>query len=121
MAGTAELFLIMFHAEMKSSLEDAEELVAVYKKRFNKNEITSYVYNENEAFLAQEMAGIRGLIAQIEDFSAKDYREAEDVAALIEKRVHEKAELFENPEAVYRLVHRKIQKILAYIRLRPEE
>jgi hypothetical protein len=121
MPGTAELFLVMFHAEMKSSLEDAEDLVSVYKKRFNKDEITSYVYNENEAFLAQEMAGIRGIIAQIEDFSAGDYQSAEDTAAVIENRVHEKAELFENPEAVYRLVHRKIQKILAYIRMRPEE
>ncbi|MDR2177263.1 MAG: hypothetical protein LBP20_04370 [Treponema sp.] len=121
MSGTAELFLVMFHAEMKSSLEDAEELVALYKKRFNRDEITNYVYNENEAFLAQEMAGIRGVIAQIEGFSARDYRSAEDIAAVIENRVHEKAELFENPEAVYRLVHRKIQKILSYIGMRPEE
>jgi hypothetical protein len=106
---------------MKSSLEDAEDLAVIYKKRFNTDEITNYVYNENEAFLAQEIAAIKGIIAQIEGFSAGNYQSAEDAAAVIAGTVHEKSELFENPEAVDRLVKRKIQKILAYIEMGPEK
>ncbi|MDR1949908.1 MAG: hypothetical protein LBQ38_10995 [Spirochaetaceae bacterium] len=121
MPDNAELFLIMFRAEMESSLEDAEDLAAAYKKRFGRDEISSYVYNENEAFLAQEIAGLKGLIARLAVFSAKDFQTAEDMAAFIISGVHEKAELFENPEAVYRIVNRKVQKILVYIKMRQDE
>ncbi|MDR2741507.1 MAG: hypothetical protein LBB98_05045 [Treponema sp.] len=118
MVSKAELFIIMFKAEIENSLEDARALTELYEKRFKSEEITSYVYNENEAFLAQETSGLKGLLAMLDSLDAAKFSKAKDVADEIDNVIKRKVKDYEDPEAIYAIVSRKIKKILTYLNLR---
>jgi hypothetical protein len=113
-----ELFIIMFRAEIEHSLEDARVLTDLYKKRYKSEEISSYVYNENEVFLAQEIAGLGGLLVFLDSFDPAKFARAEDVASEIDTMVKQKVEEYEDPEVIYSIVSRKIKKILTYLNMR---
>jgi hypothetical protein len=105
----------MFKAELESSLEGIRYLAASYEKRFKGGEITSYVYNENEAFLSREIMSVQRFISYIESLSVDAYETTEVLVTAIENMVKKRAAESSDPEAVYRIVSRKIQKILAYL------
>jgi hypothetical protein len=121
MSGGAKLFLTMFHAELEGSLEDIRSLAAVYEKKFKGGEITNYVYNENEAFLSREIMSLRRFIAYIESVSVDAYKTVDGLVADIENVVKKGVTEFSDPEAMYQIISRKIQKILAYLEERPVE
>jgi hypothetical protein len=109
----------MFRAEIESGLEGIQYLAESCEKKFKGGEITNYVYNENEAFLARETAGLKRLLAYIDGFPAGEKTVAE-IALAIEDMVKKRAEEYEDPEAVYQLVHRKIRRIRGYLEELPE-
>jgi hypothetical protein len=118
MVSKAELFIIMFRAEIENSLEDARVLTDLYEKRFKSEEITNYVYNENEAFLAQETVGLKGLLVFLDSLNPAEFSKAEDVAFEIDDVIKRKVEDYEDPEAIYAIASRKIKKILTYLNMR---
>ncbi|MDR2071733.1 MAG: hypothetical protein LBP81_10005 [Treponema sp.] len=108
----------MFRAEIENSLEDIRVLVELYEKRFRGEEITSYVYNENEVFLAQEIGGLKGLLVFLDSLDPAKFSKAEDIADEIDTMIKKRVEDYEDPEAIYAIVSRKIKKILTYLNLR---
>jgi hypothetical protein len=118
MVSKVELFIIMFRAEIENSLEDVRALTELYKKRYRGEEITIYVYKENEAFLAQETVGLQGLLVLLESFDPAKFIKAEDVAVEIDTMVKQKVADYEDPEVIYAIVSRKIKKILTYLNMR---
>jgi hypothetical protein len=118
MVSRAELFIIMFRAEIENSLEDARVLIELYERRFKSEEITNYVYNENEAFLARETSGLKGLLALLDSFDPAKFSKAEDIALEIDSMIKRRVKDYEDPEAIYAIVSRKIKKILAYLNMR---
>jgi hypothetical protein len=110
----------MFRAEIENSIEDVTALADLYEKRFKSEEITNYVYNENEAFLTNEIAGLRSLLTYLETISTEKYSNAEELASEIDNMIKRKAEVYEDPGAVYGIVSRKIKKILTYLNMRSE-
>jgi hypothetical protein len=111
----------MFRAEVENSLDDAKDLAAAYAKRFKQDEITNYVFNENEAFLAQEIHGISELITEIADYGASRFGDEKEAAETVRGLVRERVSAYGDPEAVYRIVDRKIEKILKYIAMSVED
>jgi hypothetical protein len=110
-----KFFLVMFRAELQDSLEDVEYLSGTNENRHRNNEITSYVYNENKAFLQHEAAGLKNLIALIGSFNPDDYRTVTELALAADVFFKKKVEEFDDPEAVYGIIKRKIKKVLAYV------
>jgi hypothetical protein len=115
MPGRRKFFLIMFQAELQDSLEDIEYLKGTNESRYRSNEITSYVYNENKAFLLHEAAGLKNLISFIDSFNPGDYQTVTELASAVDEFFRKKVEEFDDPEAVYGIIRRKIKKILAYV------
>jgi hypothetical protein len=105
----------MFRAELQDSLEDIEYLSGTNESRYRSNEITSYVYNENRAFLQHETAGLKNLISFIDFFNPDDYRTVTELASATDVFFKKKVEEFDDPEAVYGIIKRKIKKVLAYV------
>jgi hypothetical protein len=116
MSDQVSLFLTMLKEEMEESLDNVRYLADSYERRFRNGEITNYVYNENEAFLAQEIAGLRRFLAFIASISA-DVKTPEDNAILIGDVIKKKMKDYEDPEAVYRIVNKKLEKTLRYLKL----
>jgi hypothetical protein len=117
MVSKAELFILMFRAEIEGSLEDAKALIELCEKRFKNEEITNYVYSENEAFLAKESAELKGLLAHLETIDPAKYLKAEDIALEIDNMIKRKVDDYEDPEVIYMIVGRKIKKILTYLNM----
>jgi hypothetical protein len=115
-----KLFFTLFLAEMQDSLEDIEYLAGIYGNRFRNGEITTYVYNENKAFLKHEASGLKGLIAFIESVKPGDYKDVRELAQGMEYMLKKKAEESDNPAVIDQIVSRKIKKVLAYVLEEPE-
>jgi hypothetical protein len=116
MSDQISLFLTMLKEEIEESLDNIQYLADSYERKFKNGEITNYVYNENEAFLAQEIAGLRRFLAFIASISP-DVKTPEDIVILIGDVIKKKTKDYEDPEAVYRIVNKKLEKTLRYLNL----
>jgi len=108
------LFLKILKAEIEDCLEDVEDLEKLYERRFRGSEVTSYVYNENEALLSREFAGLSQVLSSIELVDLDRYASVEDLAASVDEMIQKKVLEYENPQAVYGIVKRKLLKVLRY-------
>jgi hypothetical protein len=115
MPGRKKLFLAMFQAEMEDSYEDIRYLSGVNENKFKTNRITNYVYNENKAFLEHEAAGVKELIGAIAAIKAEDYTDVAELVPAVGELLKNKAKEQDDPQAVYGIISRKINKVRAYI------
>ena len=109
------LFLKILKAELEDCLEDVEDLSNLYERRRGTEEITEYVYRENEALLSREISGLRNLLANMDGVSVKIYASIEDLAAAVDAMFQKKVLEYEDPEAVYGIAKRKLLKVLKYV------
>ena len=116
MPSEAELFLSMFREEIKDSLSGVQYLANSVERKFKNEEITNYVYNENNTFLAQEIVGLRRFLAFLDSISP-DVKTTEDIALLIGNVVKQRTKDYEDPGAVYEIVNKKMAKTLKYLKL----
>jgi hypothetical protein len=100
MSSRVDFFLTMFRAELENSLEGLEYLASSYEKKFRRNEITNYVYKENESFLALEISELKKILAFSGTIRAEVCKTAEEMAALMEGFLKQRLEEFDDPEAV---------------------
>lgn len=109
------LFLKILKAELEDCLEDIEDLHNVYERRHGTEEITDYVYKENEALLSRELSGLRNLIPRVEEFDLGKYESVEALASAVDSLFQGKVIEYEDPEAVYGIAKRKLLKVLCYV------
>ena len=57
-----KLFVTMLQAEVEDSIEGLEMLSRNLRDRLKKDEITNYVFNENEGLISQEIFGLKSLL-----------------------------------------------------------
>jgi len=115
MSERKKLFLKIFKAELEDCLEDVEDLSNLYERRRNKDEITNYVYRENEALLAREIVGLNNILLSIDDITLDGYDSLEAFVSAVDAMVQRKVLEYENPEAVYGIAKRKLLKVLKYV------
>jgi hypothetical protein len=122
MSDQTDRFLKMFREEIEESLDNIQYLADSYERKFKNGEITNYVYNENEAFLAQEIAGLRRFLAFIASVAQGSLavKTPEDIAIMIGDVIKKKAKDYEDPEAVYHIVSKKLEKTLRYLVFRQD-
>ncbi|HAE22711.1 MAG TPA: hypothetical protein DCG47_10375 [Spirochaetaceae bacterium] len=115
MASHIRLFLKLLHAELDDLAEDIELIDQLCLKRFEESEISSYVYKENDALLRKELDSIAKLSKIVDAIDATLYKNVDELEAELLKSLHELVARFEEPEAVFVFLKRKIDKIHAYI------
>jgi hypothetical protein len=119
MSNQVDLFLTMLREEIEESLNNIQYLVDSYERKFKNGEVSNYVYNENEVFLAQEIVGLRRFLAFIASISP-DVKTPEDIVILIGDVIKKKIKDYEDPEAVYLIMNKKLEKTLRYLKLRQD-
>jgi len=110
-----KLFLKILKAELEDCLEDVEDLTNLYERRLKKDEITNYVYQENEALLAREIAGLKNILLSIDDLTLEGYDSVDAFASSVDAMIQREVLEFEDPEAVYGIAKRKLLKVLKYV------
>jgi hypothetical protein len=116
MSSQTELFLSMYKEEIEESIGNIQYLKESYEKKFKNEEVTSYVYNENKSFLSQEITGLKGFLSLIGTFSPEN-KTPEELATSIRDVVQQRLKGYEDPEAVYLIVNKKLEKTLKYLKL----
>ncbi|MEW6564541.1 MAG: hypothetical protein AB1404_03470 [Spirochaetota bacterium] len=109
------LFMKILKAELEDCLEDVEDLENLYERRLLKNDVTNYVYNENEALLKRELNGIRKALDSLEFINIDTYENVDALAAAVDAVIQKKVQEYEDPEAVYQIAKRKLLKVLRYV------
>jgi len=117
MANQTEQFIAMIKEEIAESLSSIEYLADKYENKFKNDEITNYVHNANEVFFTREIAGLNKFIAYVDSIDPAG-KTPEDIATLIRNVIKQKEKEYEDPEALYEIVNRKLEKTLRYVKLR---
>lgn len=108
-------FARLFMVELEDLIEDIRLLMERTEKRFENSEITHYVRMENEAFLQRELDAIEKFKGIVDGIDLSFYKGISDIeAALLEKSRDYVARL-EDPEAVYILLKRKLEKVKNFL------
>jgi hypothetical protein len=118
--GQRKLFITLMRAEMEDTIEGLGQLSARLKERLGREEITNYVFNENEALVSREIAGLTSLLPVLDELKSGDYPDVYALAKHAEEALVRKSGESEDPEAVSEIIMRKIRKILTYILDMPE-
>jgi hypothetical protein len=110
-----KLFILLLRAEIEDVIEGIEQLSFVMENRLNKGEITNYVYNENEAFLTQELSGLKKLLPLIEGVDIGVCKDVNTLALETGNMLQIKAKAADDPRVILEIIDRKIKKVLRYI------
>jgi ERCC4-type nuclease len=110
----------MLRAEVEDSIEGLEALSRTLHERLKKEEITNYVFNENEGLISQEIFGLKTLLPVFDGVDKDEYPDVRSLAGALEEMLKKKTEELEEGRGVSEIVTRKIRKVLNYILEKPE-
>ena len=115
MTDNRKLFLKILKVELEETGDDISLLMQIYKERHQKQEITNYVLQENEALLDREVNCLKKLVPALDTFPIGEYGDNESFLSGL--NVFLKSFVKENqfPHAVFLLADRKVQKVVKYI------
>jgi hypothetical protein len=108
-------FIKILGTELDDLVDDIEELMRLYKRRFENGEITQYVCLQNNALLENEVSCLRAFSRFTQGIDADRYGTLDELSGHVktEFQRHLADGLFAH--AVESFVERKIQKVLEYV------
>ncbi len=115
MAARVRLFLRLLKAELEDLAEDLQFLEQNCAKRFRGEEITPYVFKENDALLRRELDSILNLAKIVDGIEPSLYKNSDELQAALLARAKDLVQHYQEPEAVLVFLKRKLDKIQAYI------
>lgn len=102
-------------AELEDLGEDIRLVEGRMKEGHSANEISDYVYRENDAVLRRELAGLKTLIVFIDGIDVSLYKSVADLVTFLEARIPEVLREHEDPEAIHGFFTRKLRKAERYV------
>lgn len=108
-------FLRLLKAELEDLSEDIELLELRYRVRYDSSQIGEYVFRENDAFLRREKDSIANFSKIVDGIDPALYKSVTELEAHLMDRSRELVASFEDPEAIFILLKRKIDKIHTYM------
>jgi hypothetical protein len=115
MADGRAIFLKMCRAEIEDLLEDLGVVEGRLKERFTKDEVTNYVYLENDAVFRIESATLIGILKLIDGIGVSHYTSVKALRDDLDKKVQTFVEEESAPLIISEVVSRKLRKIYSYV------
>jgi len=115
MADPLATFMKILKVELEDLLEDIGMVERRAAERLGREEITEYVFKENDNLFRLEAESVRGIINSIDGIDVARYKNANDLAEDLDTRIRELVKDREDPEAVYRFFVRKLNKVRRYV------
>lgn len=113
--GEARRFLRLFRVELDDLMEDVQHRMDLTERRFEREEITQYVRLANEAILKRELDSLEKFAGIVDGIDASLYKGISAIETALLDRSRDYVSRLEDPEAVYVLLKRKIDKVKAFI------
>lgn len=110
------LFIRILLAELEDLEQDILHAEERYRNRFEEYKLSQYVYMENRALLEQELSCVKQVLESVRKLDPHAFATVEDVGARVIADLESQVCSYEYPEAVKKLVARKVKKVIQYIR-----
>lgn len=117
MKGIARKFLRLLAIEIESLHDELEVVINSLEDRLARYEITEYVRNENFATLRNELLGVEDCLNGCGEFSVADDAGIEEVAYAMKRFVRARLHEHGYVEAVHTLIEKRIDKVVAYLKI----
>lgn len=108
-----------YMAILKVELDDLEEdlklLMEQAQERYEKGEITNYVYLENLAVFKQELFGVDGIARRFEKNDPSRYSNLDELIADLKEELLDVKSRDLLPQGVISMVERKFDKVKNYL------
>jgi hypothetical protein len=108
-------FMKILRAELEDLLEDLDAAEHRVSERLARRELTDYVARHNEALFRAEADSLRRIIDYIDCLDFARYPDLGALVRALDILVREVVRDHEEPEAAYRFVSRKIEKVRRYV------
>ncbi len=115
MVAGARHFLKLLRVELDDLIEDTKLRIELNDRRFDREDITPYVHLENDAFLKREVDAFGKFIGIIDGIDPSIYKDTSDVEADFLAKSRDSVSRLEDPEAVFILLKRKLDKVRTFI------
>jgi hypothetical protein len=115
MANGVRHFKRLLKAELEDLIEDIGLMEEHYRERFAGEEITPYVFQENEALLMREIDSINKFIQLVDGIDTRLYKDTSGLETDLTARARSLIDHLDDPEAVYLFIKRKIDKVHMYL------
>lgn len=115
MADGRSIFLKMCRAEIEDLLEDMGVVEGRLKERFTKEEVTNYVYLENDAVFRIECATLIGILKLVDGIEVSHYTSIKALRDELEKKIQSFVDEESAPLIIYEVMSRKLRKIYSYV------
>lgn len=86
-----------------------------YRQRYEKSEIGSYVFQENSATLQRELDALENFNTIVDGIDPSVYKGISEMTDSLLARSRELVASHEDPEVIFLLLKRKMDKILHYL------
>jgi hypothetical protein len=115
MADGRAIFIKMCRAEIEDLLEDMGVVEGRLRERFAKEEVTNYVYMENDAVFRIESATLIGILKLIDAIGVSHYTSVKALMNDLDKKIQDFVDQESAPLIVYEVMSRKLKKIYSYV------
>lgn len=115
MGNAVRHFLRLLKAELEDLVDDINLLEERYRERFAGEEITPYVFQENEALLMRELDSVVKFSRIVDAIDPGLYKGTADLEKGLAEHARQLVGRYEDPEAVFVFIKRKIDKVHLYL------
>jgi len=115
MSSEARHFLRLFRVELDDLVDEMKLLVDRMESRYASGEISEYVHLENLALYRREIDAFAKFAGIVDGIDPSLYKCTSDIEADLLARSRDYVSRLEDPEAVYILLKRKIEKVGKFI------
>jgi hypothetical protein len=112
MAEQVKKFLSMLRVEIEDLEDSIRTLMTTTDERFQRHEITGYVWTENRALLQREINLLELVGRRIAALRAEDMHGIHEVRETVRSQLEEFGDM---PEAIPSLIEKRMEKILRYL------
>lgn len=115
MGNSCSHYIKLFKVELEDMIDDIEAYEVIQKDRFERKEITEYVYKENDALFIDEKTCLSYLIKELDKSAYDAISDLEDLIDRIGTDFHAYIQKHNFPEAIEPILYRKMEKARAYL------
>jgi len=116
MSDRISLLIKIFRIELEEAENDIQALMEYYSERFDNKEITTYVWQENQALLSKEVSCIKELEGDLKEWKQPaGVTEIQAVLLALSNYLHELVTKHGYPELVNIVIDRITEKVSRYI------
>ena len=115
MADLRAKFMKILRAEVEDLLEDVGVAERRHAERFARREVTDYVFRQNEALFHAEAEALHRIIEYLDCLDLSRYADLDSLVRAVDILVRELVQDHQEPEAAYRFVSRKVEKVRRYV------